>query len=128
VATTLSRSIHKAEAMNDKVVLTLQDANGALETKAFDHVIAATGYHPDMRRVPFLSKDLCGRIALADGSPILSEGFETPLRGLFVTGPAAMNSFGPLMRFMVGAEFAAPHVAGRLERKLGNIAEARRAA
>ena len=119
VETTLSRSIHKAEAVNDKVSLTLADGNGALETKTFDHVVSATGYHPDMRKMPFLSKDLCEKITLADGAPIVSEGFETPVRGLFVTGPAAMNSFGPLMRFMVGAEFAAPHVAGRLERRLG---------
>jgi cation diffusion facilitator CzcD-associated flavoprotein CzcO len=127
VETTLNRSIHKAEALNDKVVLTLKDAKGALETKTFDHVVSATGYHPDMRRIPFLSNDLCERITLADGSPILSDGLETPVRGLFVTGPAAMNSFGPLMRFMVAAEFAAPHVAGRLERRLGSTS-AKRAA
>ena len=120
VETILSRSIHKAEALNDKVALTLKDAAGALETKTFDNVVSATGYRPDMRRIPFLSKDLCERVALADGSPILSDGLETPVRGLYVTGPAAMNSFGPLMRFMVAAEFTAPHIAGRLERKLGS--------
>ncbi|HTT99264.1 MAG TPA: NAD(P)-binding domain-containing protein [Rhizomicrobium sp.] len=120
VETTLSRSIHKAEAVNGKVVLTLADNDGALETKTFDHVVSATGYRPDMRRVSFLSRELCEKITLADGSPILSDGLETPVRGLFVTGPAAMNSFGPLMRFMVAAEFAAPHIAGRLERKLGS--------
>jgi hypothetical protein len=72
-----------------------------------------------MRRIPFLSGDLCERITLPDGSPVISDSFETPARGLFMTGPAAMSSFGPLMRFMVGAEFAAPRVAARLERKLG---------
>ena len=128
VTTSLGRSVAKAEEAGGKVALTLTDKDGVQETKNFDHVVAATGYHPDMRRVPFLSKNLCGRITLTDGSPILSDGFETPVRGLFVTGPAAMNSFGPLMRFMVGAEFAAPHVASRLERKLGNISESKRAA
>jgi hypothetical protein len=33
-----------------------------------------------------------------------------------------MNSFGPLMRFMVGAEFAAPHITARLERRFGATA------
>jgi cation diffusion facilitator CzcD-associated flavoprotein CzcO len=127
VETSLGRSIAKAEEANGKVALTLTDRDGAQETINFDHVVAATGYHPDMRRVPFLSKNLCERVTLADGSPILSDGFETSVRGLFVTGPAAMNSFGPLMRFMVGAEFAAPHIAGRLERKLGSASVSRAA-
>lgn len=121
-ATSLSRSVDKAEARDGKVTLTLSDTMGKRENLTFDHVVAATGYHPDMRRVPFLSRDLCERITLPDGSPIISDTFETPARGLFVTGPAAMSSFGPLMRFMVGAEFAAPRVTARLERKLGATA------
>jgi hypothetical protein len=127
VETSLGRSIAKAEAADGKVKLTLSDSTGAQETLAFDHVVAATGYHPNMRRIPFLSKGLCEQITLRDGSPILSDGLETPVAGLFVTGPAAMNSFGPLMRFMVAAEFTAPHIAGRLERKLGSTASRRAA-
>jgi cation diffusion facilitator CzcD-associated flavoprotein CzcO len=119
VATSLGRSVAKAKQANGKMQLTLSDRKGAQETMTFDHVVAATGYHPDMRRVPFLSKNQCERITLPDGSPILSDGLETPVRGLFVTGPAAMNSFGPLMRFMVASEFAAPPIAGRLERRMG---------
>jgi thioredoxin reductase len=120
VATSLNRSIAKAEEINGKVALTLTRTDGTQETLTFDHVVAATGYRPDMQRVPFLSTDLCKRIAASDGTPILSDSFETPAAGLFVAGPAAMSSFGPLMRFMVGAEFAAPRIAARLERKLGN--------
>lgn len=119
VATLLGRSVDKAEVKDGKVTLSLSDGNGTQEKLTFDHVVAATGYHPDMRRIPFLSGDLCERITLPDGSPVISDSFETPARGLFMTGPAAMSSFGPLMRFMVGAEFAAPRVAARLERKLG---------
>jgi len=47
--------------------------------------------------------------------------------GLYFTGPAAANSFGPLMRFMVGAEFAAPRLAAHLARKLGATRLARAA-
>lgn len=127
VGTLLNRSIDKAEARDSKVTLTLSDSDGRREKLAFDHVVAATGYHPDMRRIPFLSRDLCERITLPDGSPIISDSFETPARGLFMTGPAAMSSFGPLMRFMVGAEFAAPRVATRIERKLGVVSSSRAA-
>jgi thioredoxin reductase len=126
-AISLGRSIDGAEVSNGKVALTLSDKNGGREELRFDHVVAATGYHPDMRRIPFLVKNLCEQITFPDGSPIISDSFETPASGLFVTGPAAMNSFGPLMRFMVGAEFAAPRVAARLERRLGT-STSRRAA
>ena len=80
-----------------------------------------------MRRLPFLSRDLCDQIAPSRGVPPLSENFETQVPGLFVIGPAAINSFGPLMRFMYGAEFAAPHVANYLEKKLAVPSEQRAA-
>lgn len=122
VATSLGRSIVKAESRGGRVTLSLSDRHGASESLSFDHVVAATGYHPDMRHIPFFSRDLSDRITNHDGAPLISDNFETPARGLFVTGPAAMNSFGPLMRFMVGAEFAAPHITARLERRFGATA------
>src|SRR4029077_2470634 len=100
---------------------------GMNESLVVDHVISATGYRTDMRRVPFLSRALCDAIAPHGPHPVLSDSFETAVPGLFVVGPAAMDNFGPLMRFMVGAEFAAPRAAARLERKLG-ATSARRAA
>jgi hypothetical protein len=42
-------------------------------------------------------------------------------------GLSAMHNFGPLMRFMVGAEFAAPRVAASLHRRLGQATEKRAA-
>ncbi len=90
-------------------------------------MIAATGYRADMRRISFLAKDLFGRASLADGTPILSDSFETPVANLYAVGPAAIESFGPLMRFMVGAEFAAPRVASRLARVFAAIMEKRAA-
>jgi pyruvate/2-oxoglutarate dehydrogenase complex dihydrolipoamide dehydrogenase (E3) component len=123
----LGRSLTKAEECGGRVLLTLGDGAGKNGTLAFDHVIAATGYRPNMRRMPFLPASVCDRITAESGSPVVSDSFETPVAGLFVTGPAAMSSFGPLMRFMVGAEFAAPRVAARLERRLGGISTQRAA-
>jgi hypothetical protein len=36
-------------------------------------------------------------------------------------GPAAANSFGPLMRFMVGAQYASPLLARHLKRRLKRV-------
>lgn len=84
---------------------------------ACDHVIAATGYKPDMGRLSFLSARLQREIKQVQNTPVLSSRFETSVRGLYVVGPAAANSFGPLMRFMVGAEYTSPLLARHLKRR-----------
>ena len=127
IAMSLGCSLNAARAKDNGIVLTLGLSGGGREMQRYDHVIAATGYRPDMHRVPFLKAGLAARIAPETGSPVLSDSFETPVNGLFVVGPAAIESFGPLMRFMVAAEFVAPHVAGKLARVLG-AASSRRAA
>jgi hypothetical protein len=48
------------------------------------------------------------------------DNFETSVDGLYTIGLAAMDMFGPLLRFMVGAEFVAPRLAAHLERKVGH--------
>ncbi len=127
IAMSLGKTLAKAERAGNRVTLTLKDGARSAETFAFDHVIAATGYKMDLRRIPFLEKGLIERASLADGTPILSDSFETPVAGLYAVGPAALESFGPLMRFMVGSEFAAPRVAARLERVFG-VAQTAKAA
>jgi cation diffusion facilitator CzcD-associated flavoprotein CzcO len=114
----LGRSLANAQEKNGRVTLTLADQTGRMEMLTCDHVIAATGYKPDMYRVPFLKSALATRIAPYGAAPTVSDSFETPVPGLFVVGPATIDTFGPLMRFMVGSEFAAPRVAGRLRRRL----------
>jgi len=73
-----------------------------------DHVIAGTGYRVDLKRLPFL-EDLAPRIG-----PKLSADFETSLPGLYLAGILALNTFGPLMRFVCGTEFAGPRLARHL--------------
>jgi hypothetical protein len=59
----------------------------------------------------------------------LTSNFETSAPGLYFIGAAAANSFGPLLRFMVGAEFVAPRLAAHLNRRIPRraslVAEAR---
>lgn len=91
-------------------------------TATADHVIAATGYRPDLRRLPFLDSGMLDAVAHTRHQPRLSDSFETSLAGLYVLGPLAAHTFGPLMRFMAGAEYAAPRLAAHLAR----AAQARR--
>ncbi|MFL6689509.1 MAG: NAD(P)-binding domain-containing protein [Alphaproteobacteria bacterium] len=119
----LGRSIQNAEARGGHVCLTLQDRSGREEMVTCDHVIAATGYQPDMRKVPFLAPELVERISPRKNVTALSDTFETAVNGLYAVGLSAMHNFGPLMRFMVGAEFAAPRVAAALHRRLGRMPE-----
>lgn len=127
ISTLLGHNIERAEARDGRVMLDLADLSGTSKTIACDHVIAATGYRPDLRRLAFPTPDLLAHIASVENTAILSDNFETSVPGLFVVGPAAANSFGPLMRFMVGAEFAAPRLAAVLERRTVS-SERRRAA
>ncbi|HEY1837747.1 MAG TPA: NAD(P)/FAD-dependent oxidoreductase [Rhizomicrobium sp.] len=114
----LGCALAKAQAKDGRVALTLADANGQEETLGFDHIVAATGYRVDMGKVPFLSTGLRDAIAPNGGSPEVSDSFETAVSGLYATGLTAMETFGPLMRFMVGSEFAAPRLASHLVRKV----------
>jgi thioredoxin reductase len=120
-------TIAAAKMKDGRPTLVLRDRMGSEEKLAFDHVIAATGYVPDMRKLPFLAQDIAERAAPGGGSPDVSDAFETKVPGLYAVGLSAMQSFGPLMRFMVGAEFAAPRVAAHLNRMVASTG-ARRAA
>ena len=127
VPASLGCAVASAAAKDGQAVLTLKTDRGWEETHAFDHVITATGYKPDLRKLPFLAQELADYAAPGGGSPEVSDVFETKMPGLYAVGLSAMHSFGPLMRFMVGAEFAAPHLAAHLQ-KIGARASGRRAA
>lgn len=120
IETFLGRAIVSAKETGGRVALALRDRAGNIEDLACDHVVAATGYRPDTRRIDFLAPGLGERIASARHTPVVSDNFETPVEGFHVIGPAVIDSFGPLMRFMVGAEFIAPRLAGHLARRLGH--------
>jgi cation diffusion facilitator CzcD-associated flavoprotein CzcO len=87
----------------DRVRLTLDDAT----SREVDHVLLATGYRVDVRRYPFLSPSLLASLTYTDGYPILRDGLESSVPGLHFLGAPAASSFGPLLRFVSGTEFAA---------------------
>ena len=114
VATYLGHQLDQVRAAGNIVTVTSHDAAGKRLAVEADHVIAATGYGPDLRKLPFLNRDFCARIAHVRHTPNLSDHFESSVPGLYMVGPLAANAFGPLMRFMVACEDIAPRLTARL--------------
>jgi thioredoxin reductase len=112
------RSIRHAETTGEQVRLELigDRTNGRPDEVATDHVICATGYHPDVRRLGFLDAGLRARIETVNDAPVLSSAFESSVPGLYFAGLAGAMTFGPLMRFMHGDEFAARRITTRIEK------------
>lgn len=120
VPTILGSDVRAAEAQDGKVRLTLRDETGNEKFHVTDHVIAATGYRPDMGRLKFLSENLRSQLRMVDSAPVLSQRFESSIPGLYFTGLASAPSFGPLMRFAFGVDYTATllgrHLAGSAKR------------
>jgi hypothetical protein len=110
VRITTGRAVTLAEPEGDAVRLTLDDGS----VRDVDHVLLGTGYRVDVGRYPFLSPELLEAVRRVDGHPTLSHGLESSVDGLHFLGAPAARSFGPLLRFVAGAEFAARAVARKL--------------
>jgi hypothetical protein len=100
-------AVLSAGARGNQVELKLSDGSHGL----VDHVLMATGYHVDVRKYEFLAASLLSALRLIDGCPILGRGFQSSVPGLHFLGAPAVYSYGPLMRFVAGADFAAREVA-----------------
>ena len=110
VPVALGFSTTNAEIVDKRVCLRLRAEDGRERKINVEHVIAATGYKVDLKRLTFLSSALQTKIRSAGGSPVLSSSFESSVPGLYFTGLAAANSFGPVMRFAFGAGYTAGHL------------------
>lgn len=117
--------VERATVEDGRVRLVLRSAAGAQREVLTDHVIAATGYWPDIDRLAFMSDGLRSSVRTYAGMPVVSRNFESSVPGLYFVGFPAVNSFGPLMRFMVGAEYVAPAIARHLVRAAKPAASAR---
>jgi hypothetical protein len=96
-------SVVSASVRGNQADLQLSDGSHEL----VDHVLMATGYRIDVRKYEFLSASLVSALRLVGGCPVLGRGFESSVRGLHFLGAPAVWSYGPLMRFVAGADFAA---------------------
>lgn len=102
----LGASVNHAKVRGDLAEVTFDLGGGGRKTVKADHVVSATGFRVDVRRLEFLSPSLLSALTCADYTPVLSRHFETSIPGLFMVGVAAANCFGPLLRFAYGAGFA----------------------
>jgi thioredoxin reductase len=91
----------------------VSDSGGRTEVAA-DHVMAATGYRPDLGRLTFLDEELRSRLRTVARTPVVDRDYQTSAPGLFVVGPGVAPTFGPVMRFVYGADHAARTVGRRL--------------
>jgi thioredoxin reductase len=114
----LGVNITEATAANRRVSLQLTDGTGTRRTLVTDHVIAATGYKVDLRRLTFFDAETQNGIQSVDHTPVLSANFESSWPGLYFVGTSAANSFGPLLRFAYGAKFTARHLSRHLARSV----------
>jgi thioredoxin reductase len=111
--------IVKAQPVNGRLSVTLRNLSGGSEqTRVVDYVVAGTGYEPDVDRIGFIEPSLAGRIERIERAPRLSSNFESSVPGLYFIGASAAFSFGPLLRFVCGADYASRTVSRAVQRSL----------
>jgi cation diffusion facilitator CzcD-associated flavoprotein CzcO len=109
-------SLQQASVQDGKLHLGFAAENG-LRQVTVDHLVAGTGYKPDLDRLSFIDADLRAKIKRQpDGSPDLSSHFEASLNGIYFAGVAAAANFGPVFRFVFGVDFASERIARHLRR------------
>jgi pyridine nucleotide-disulfide oxidoreductase len=84
-----------------------------------DHVLLGTGYNVDIARYPFLSPKLVDTTEKIDGYPFLRSGFRSSVPGLHFIGATAARSFGPLLYFVAGTEFASHELTSHIVQRKG---------
>jgi thioredoxin reductase len=106
--------ILRATTADNRPVLSVQTPGGRTEELTADHVLAATGYRVDIAAMDFLGHELRTELAVSRGTPKLGAGYRSSVPGLYFTGLPAAASYGPVMRFVCGTEFASPRLAKHL--------------
>ena len=109
--------VREAHVRGHAVVLRLGQEGASARNVSVDHVIAATGFKVDMRRLQFLHADLRRKVRLLGNYPRLNAHFESTVPGLFFVGPVAAGAFGPVMRFVFGAGFTCRQLAHHFSRQ-----------
>jgi len=73
-----------------------------------DDVIFATGHKVAMHRTPMLARgNILASLEMRNGFPVLDEGFESSVSGLYITSMPASQDFGPFFGFTVAARTSA---------------------
>jgi hypothetical protein len=116
VPITLGRKVVSTAVVGNQLRLQLDDETERL----VDHALLATGFRVDVSRYSFLSHSLLKQLETVDGFPVLNRGLESSVPGLHFLGKPAAWSFGPLLGFVSGAEFASNELIRSITRNNGN--------
>lgn len=113
--------VSQACAAGERVRLKIRtNGQGSREVEV-DRVLAGTGYEWDVGLLPYLDEVLVQRLRRTLRAPALNMTFESSVKGLYFIGPMSAMSFGPLFRFVAGADFTvrtlARHLAGPFSRR-----------
>jgi len=108
------QTVSRVEAADGKVRLKLAEAGTAGRELTVDHVIAATGYRIDLKRLEFLPDAIRSSLDTVGGSAAVGRDYQSSVPGLYFIGPSVAPSMGPVMRFVFGSEHAATRVGREL--------------
>ncbi|WP_157842710.1 NAD(P)-binding domain-containing protein [Bacillus alkalisoli] len=113
--------IEKIEQVNDEEArLLLSDGT----EKIVNHIIAATGFHINVDKVPFFNQEILTLLDRENGFaqfPKLNESFESSLPGLYFAGPLSSHSHGPTFRFILGLRKTANSIIPSIVRQLEKV-------
>ena len=116
VPITIGRNVVSAAVSGSRLRLGLDDG----QQRVVEHALLATGYRVDISRYSFLAESLRRRLQIANGYPILRRGLESSVPGLHFLGKPASWSFGPLLGFVSGAEFASTELTRQIRSANGS--------
>lgn len=117
VKLTTGRGVLRAESLGKEARLTLDDGT----ERHVDHILMGTGYDVDISKYEFLSPELVKNIQHLGGYPRLRGGFCSSVPGLHFIGATAARSFGPLLYFVAGTEFASRELSSHIVRDGVNV-------
>jgi len=106
VRITSSTQVLSARVVAGGVRLELSDGT----TRLVDHVFLATGYRPNLNKLAFIAPSLRQGVRQRDGLPVLNRWLESSVTGLHFAGGLADQSYGPICRFVSGADVAARRI------------------
>ena len=107
IRTLVGHSVRWVEPGPWGVRLGLRVNGGSTKEVIAEHVLAATGYRIDLARLTFLDGRLRSTVRTLAGSPHVGPDFQSSVPDLYFIGPAVAPTFGPVMRFVYGADYAA---------------------
>jgi thioredoxin reductase len=115
-------NVVEARETNGDITLHVRDSkSGDLRLLEVDHVIAGSGYDISVDRLCFLDPALRAEFRRIERSPRLNANFESSVPGLYFMGSSSAMSFGPLFRFVIGADYTARRVSSHLASRARSV-------